>query len=177
MKTLFSIVAALSLSLAPVLAAGGTGFTGQPTPQVMTLTLSPNVVIPILTNNFQIVAASFIPTTGGGYVYLFDEYRTNAPYFGTNGVTGSYVSRSGYTTNMVTSYVGYNGYTNYYTNAGYFTYSVTNAAATNVLSPQGVFATVAGQITSASYPMMFNQGGSIWATTNTTAIIYYIPNK
>lgn len=72
-------------------------------------------------------------STSPMYLEFFDNNSISAANsYGTNvQITSAYVTRSGYATNLVTSFVGNNGYTNWYTNAGYFTYNVTNAVGTN----------------------------------------------
>ena len=175
MKKLSTLVSVLGFSA--LVAFGANGYTGGPTPSIMTVTLTPGVATALITNNITVQGVSFLTPSGMGLVSLYDSYNTAAPYYGTNYVTSSYVSRAGYATNYVTSYVGYNGYTNWYTNAGYWTYTVTNAAATNALSPQGLYPVISGVISTYNTPASFQQGVVALATTNTTAIIYYTPNK
>ena len=173
LKKLLSIVTGVSIGVS-ALAAGG---TGSPAPLFVSVTLSPNVPVIAVSNNVTIQGVSFLTPSGSGTVAIYDNISTNAPYLGTNYVTSAYVSRASYATNTVTSYVGYNGYTNYYTNTGYWTYNVTNAAATNVLTPQGVFPVISGVVSTYNTPVAANLGAVFVATTNTTALIYYTPNR
>src|SRR5215471_7531163 len=66
---------------------------------------------------YQVEATS----TGGGLIQLFDSDNTAAPYYGTNYVNAAYATRITYPTNYVTSFIGYNGFTNWYTNLGIWT--------------------------------------------------------
>lgn len=108
-----------------------------------------------LTFGLEAASLSYNTTTNGG-VYILSTNRASVyqievtagnaallnfydcdtltqPVFGTNYTNAAYVSRTTYATNLVTSFVGYNGYTNWYTNLGVFTINVTNAIATNHL--------------------------------------------
>ena len=167
MKKIFTSIGISLVAVAVVLGAGGTGYTGAPSPQVATVTLTPNTVAPVITNNVEVVGVQLVTTSGTGTAKFYDCPSTADPYYGTNYVTGEYTSTAGYNTNMVTSYVGYNGYTNWYTNAGYFTYTVTNAAATNELTPKGVLPLIGGTVTSGNNAMLFNQGIMVLAPTIT----------
>lgn len=175
-KILFGIGA--SALLATSLWAGfSNGFTGSPAPIPLTVTLVSGVPQIVLTNNVTVVGITLITAATSSLVQFYDCPTLADPIKGTNYVTQAYFSRVGFPTNYVTSFVGYNGYTNWYTNQGYWTISVSNAPATNVLAPQASL--FANNTTIASYnnSVSFQQGVSILASSNTTAIIYYIPNR
>lgn len=106
-------------------------------------------------------------------VKFYDTGTTNEPYFGTNYVTAAYQSRIQYKTNFASSYIGQNGFTNWYTNVGLFTLNVTNAAATNQLNPG--FVAVVGANQAVVYPvdLLFEQGVVVQATTNVSISVLY----
>lgn len=169
------------LGLAAVSFAGiGNGYTGAPAPSIWTGAITAATPTVVLTNNVEVVQVNLFTGSGvnSSLVSFFDCNTTNAPYYGSNYVTStSYTNRIGYTTNVVTSYVGYNGYTNYYTNSYYWYAANGVAASTNALAPQGVLYAVSGTVGTYNNIMMFNQGVSIFSSSNVTAVIYYIPNK
>lgn len=177
MKKLSTLIGVVGLGVTCAFGAGGTGYTGAPAASVLTVTLAPNVPLVVLTNNVTVQGVSFLTPAGTGLVSLYDASTTNAPIYGTNYVTSSFISRASYMTNYVTSFVGYNGYTNWYTNNGVWTYNVTNAAATNALSPQSVYPVISGVISTYNSPVSIQQGLSLVATTNVTAFISYTPNR
>ena len=147
----------------------------QPVPQVMSTTIATtttNTFI-VLTNRVKIVDVQLLSGANNNIVWFFNN--NSLVNGGTNYVTSLYNSTSVYPTNYVTSFVGYNGWTNYYTNAGQWTFTVTNAAATNALSPMGVFASAANTIGNYPCDMLMERGVVITSQTNTQLILYYIP--
>lgn len=74
-----------------------------------------------------------LSSSANAVVDLYDSTIVAAPQYGTNYTNAQWVGRLTYATNYVYSFVGYNGFTNWYTNAGVWTINVTNAANTNVL--------------------------------------------
>lgn len=106
-------------------------------------------------------------------VELFDQNSIVDPQWGTNYVSGLYLGRAQYATNYVTSYVGYNGFTNWYTNSGLWSYTITNAAATNALSPMGVFPVSANLAMVNTTDMLFVRGIVMRTSTNATVVINY----
>jgi len=129
----------------------------------------------ILTTNRVNAYSVELTATANALVNFYDIDVTNAPYYGTNYVNASYVSRTSYTTNLVTSFVGYNGYTNWYTNQGIFTLTVTNAANTNALAPLFSAAIGPNVLTTYSVDALFARGLVAVATkgTNINIVVNY----
>lgn len=125
----------------------------------------------ILTTNRGSAYSIEITASANALVNFYDIDVTNAPYYGTNYVNSSFVSRTTYPTNYVYSFVGSNGYTNWYTNQGVFTLNVTNAANTNALSP--IFSAVVAGNTYATYSVdnLFVRGLVAVAPTGTNVSI------
>lgn len=105
-------------------------------------------------------------------VNLYDSDNMAAPYYGTNSVTGAYPTRLTYTTNYVTTFVGQNGFTNWYTNAGLWTITITNAAATNALSHLD-FVIAANTAVSYDVGALFVNGITMRTTTNASVVLNY----
>lgn len=129
----------------------------------------------IMSTNRASVYQIEITATANTKVDFYDMDATNAPYWGTNYVNSAYATRVTYSTNLVTSFVGNNGYTNWYTNVGVYTLTVTNAANTNALSP--MFSAVVAGNTYAVYNVdaLFVRGVVAVATagTNVNLVVYY----
>lgn len=106
-------------------------------------------------------------------VSLFDQDTLDAPYYGTNSVNAAYTISLRYPTNYVTSYIGQNGITNWYTNAGIYTYSSPVAANTNALTPGGVFVVGAGTYAVYNTDLLFTRGIVMVSTTNVSAVVNY----
>lgn len=111
--------------------------------------------------------------TASALVKLYDQSTVAAPYYGTNYVTAEYVSRSTYATNVASSYIGFNGVTNWYTNTYVYTYNVTNAAATNALSPSAAFVAAPGTYTVYDVDALFTRGIVVHTSTNVSMVINY----
>jgi len=131
----------------------------------------------LLTTNRASIQSIELTSDKAVALQLFNIGTTNEPYFGTNYVTAAFTYRTSYSTNYVTSYVGNTGFTNWYTNAGLWTLTLTNAAATNALSPG--FAGVVGANAYAVYPvdLLFERGIVARATTNCSIVINYRPGN
>lgn len=139
-----------------------------------------SIVVNGTTNGFYLISTNrasitSVELTGAnpGTVQLFDSDTVAAPYFGTNYVNTNYLYRVTTNGTYVTNYVGYNGYTNWYTNVGVLTYTLTNAVFTNPLPVLGAFAIAGG--TYAVYPadILCVRGISATITTNVTLVINY----
>lgn len=104
---------------------------------------------------------------------FYDQSTLAAPYYGTNYVTSANVGRSSYTTNVTSTYVGFNGVTNWYTNSYVYTYDVTNAAATNALSPTAVYYVPAGEVMSFAADLLHTRGIVVHSSTNATVVVNY----
>jgi hypothetical protein len=116
-----------------------------------------------------------ITITGGtnSVVSLYDCDTVADPYYGTNYVSAEWIGRSSYATNIASSVVGYNGYTNWFTNSGIFSYSVTNAAATNALTPLAVFAHGANFAETYNTDALFIRGIVARASVGCSIVINY----
>ena len=131
-----------------------------------------NGVNTISTNRASVTSITVVSTNAVVF-YLYDSDNTNSTptasttgVWGTNFVAGSYATRLAYTTNFVSSYVGYLGYTNWYTNQGLYTYSITNLQTTNVMAPLVGGASSANL--TATYPVdaTFTRGITISSSAN-----------
>jgi hypothetical protein len=163
MKKLFTI---LSVSLALLSTASAD-----------VLSASPANHIPVLmsTNRADVYTVAISnPSASTTFTFeLFDCDSLAAPYYGTNYVVSAWTSKSEYTTNIVTSYVGYTGVTNWYTNAALFSMTITNAASTNKLP-----ALLSGSISPSStitynVNALFTEGVSLRGNTNLNVNVYY----
>ena len=79
----------------------------------------------------------------------------------------AYQSMASVVTNITTNYITITGVTNIYTNSYVYTYTVTNAATTNLCAKLGQWAVPANTVLSVSSPnILFVQ--NLYATTSTT---------
>lgn len=144
----------------------------------------------LISTNILASASSqtFLLTTNRAYVYsvtlsgayntllsLYDCDSVAAPYYGTNYTTTSnLVSVTQYTTNIASSYVGSNGYTNWTTNSGVFTlYSTNSALTTNALSPLLSFPVAANTFEVFNADALFVRGITAIVPTNVSVVITY----
>ena len=128
----------------------------------------------LLTNRANVYSVSLLTTvSSGALVSLVDSAEWGSPTYGYYYTNASYVSRGGYATNIVANMVGYNGYTNWFTNTGYFTYSITNAANTNVLPKLATYALQPNTVTTFPADIIFEKGISALVSTNVSIILYY----
>lgn len=111
--------------------------------------------------------------TAPALVKLYDNASMADPVFGTNYVTAAYTGRSSYVTNVVTSYVGFNGLTNWYTNSYLHTYDVSVDAATNALSPSVSLVVAPGTYSVYNTDALFNRGIVAHTSTNISIVINY----
>lgn len=191
MKNLIKFGVAIVISLTVVFsvkAGFGNGYTGSPAPVVWTGSLTNNAPgtgstnvnfsTCVISNNVEVVEIDVItPVVTGCLVNFFDTQSNGAPMFGLSNTVAGYVSRIGSNILYATSFIGYNGVTNYYTNQGFWTYNVTNAAATNALPAQGAMLAINGVVNQYKGSILVSQGFSIQVSTNATIVVYYIPNK
>lgn len=111
------------------------------------------------------------PTT----LQFYDANVMTAPYYGTNYVTAQYTSRVTSPTTNVTEYVGYGGYTNYYTNIGVSTIGIVSMASTNQLQKMFVVSIPASTWYEADLDVILNNGLVVYAlpATNVSLTITY----
>lgn len=126
----------------------------------------------ITTNRANVKSVTFV-STATGLASMYDSDITNAPQFGMFYTNAPWVTRGSYLTNQPTSFVGQNGYTNWYTNSYIWVYNITNGANTNELAPLGSFAFVANIPTTIPVDMLFERGIAIRTSTNVTYVINY----
>ena len=140
---------------------------------VFSTNLPSNGVYLLMTNRASVYSVE-VTSSGSATLNFYDCASLAAPLYGTNYTNAQWVGRSTYATNYVYSFIGNNGFTNWYTNAGVWTVNVTNAANTNVL-PVMFGAVVAGG-TYAVYnaDALFAQGVSVGCTgTNVSIVVNY----
>jgi len=130
----------------------------------------------VLTNRASANTIALYSTTVAN-VKLYDCAQWTTPAFGNKYTNGSYVSRGSFATNIVGSYVGANGYTNWTTNAGIFTYSVTNAAATNFLPVIAAYTVPANTLVTYPLDALFANGIAVQTDTNVIVTLYYNTGK
>jgi len=109
----------------------------------------------------------------GFTMQMFDCDNIAAPFYGTNYTNAAFVGRTTYATNLVSTFVGNNGYTNWYTNVGVYTLTSTNAASTNPLTPMAAFTVAAGTYAVYNADALFARGICITANTNASVVVYY----
>lgn len=128
--------------------------------------------IHLLSTNRMNIQSVTISSDQNVMLSLYDSDTLTAPYFGTNYVTEAYPTRIQYATNRVTSFVGQNGITNWYTNAGLWSVTITNAAATNILSSVDF---VIGANTAVTYDanILLINGCVMRVNTNASVVILY----
>jgi hypothetical protein len=124
-------------------------------------------------------------STNGGYVYsitisapntatviFYDSDVTNAALgYGTNYTNAAFPYRASTNITYVTNYVDQKGNTNWFTNKGIYTYTATQAIATNVLPAMGAFIVAGGQSVSYNVDMLFRKGISVYINTNATVVV------
>ena len=140
---------------------------------VTNVTTTTSGLYPVFTNRVNLLSATVLSANNS--VLEFFNAITNAPYNGTNYVIGSTNYTRGYAqSNIVTSFVQADtGITNWYTNAGLFTYTITNAPSTNRLAPAAVLVGGSQPITYNNINALCENGLTIRSTTNATIVLYY----
>lgn len=131
-----------------------------------------NAVALLSTNRASVYSIGLV-ATNAGTISIYDCDNIAVPLYGTNYTNGAWISRTSYATNLVTSYVGTTGFTNWYTNVGLFTATITNAAATNALSPLVVLPFGANQAVTYQIDALFARGVTILPSANVGIDIYY----
>jgi hypothetical protein len=171
MKKLFlGIAFGASIALASVNSFAGV-FAGTITTPSGALSGTTNV-IQITTNRVN-VTQIMLSSTATGVAQFYNQDNTNAPFFGMYYTNASYWTRLSYASNVVTSFVGQNGVTNWYTNAYQYFYNSTNAAGTNELAPMAALAFTANIPVVLNVDMLCERGLAIRTTTNVSYVIYY----
>ena len=141
------------------------------------LTLTTNVAAGtwVLLSSRAHVSTVTVIGTNNVTVRLYDQNTLADPYYGTNVVIPEYVSRSSYPTNIVNTFIGYQGLTNSYTNTGIFSYYVTNSASTNVLQVSAALSGSATAPVTYSGDWLFSRGVVISGESGFGVTITYQP--
>lgn len=141
---------------------------------------SAQIVVNATTNGFYLLSTNRasvysveVTSANPAVITLYDCDSVAAPFFGTNYTNAAYTSRIAYSTNLVTSYVGTTGFTNWYTNAGLFTLTTTNAANTNALPSMAAFVVSGGTYAVYNIDALFARGICATITTNASMVINY----
>lgn len=140
------------------------------------ITSSVNGVFLLSTNGMSVYSVEIT----GAYpanVVLYDMDSIAAPYYGTNYTTSAWTGRTSSLVTNATSFVGYNGYTNWYTNITMQISSQANAAATNNLPPMGSFAVSGGSYAVYNTDIMLSRGLCVLVNTNVSLVINYRTGK
>jgi|ERR1041385_490119 hypothetical protein len=142
--------------------------------QVLTFTTpATNGVVLVSTNRASVYQVE-VTSTASGLLSFYDANQITVPIYGTNYTNAVYTTRTSYPTNYVTSFVGYNGFTNWYTNAGIWTLVSTNAANTNALSPLFSVPVVANTLAVVNVDALFVRGITCLSTaTNSGVVLSY----
>lgn len=127
----------------------------------------------LLSTNRASVYQVEITSPYSAYVQLFDMDTLASPFYGTNYTNAAYVVNSSYATNYAYSFVGNNGYTNWYTNQGQWYITTTNSNGTNALSPLAAFVVGANAYAVYQVDALFNRGITLLANTNVSIVINY----
>lgn len=151
---------------------------------VLSRTITGGGSLYLLTTNRAKVYSIEVSTTNAYTFQFFDNDNTNnvplttaTGFWGTNFVNGAYISKSYYPTNIASSYVGVNGYTNWYTNSGMYALTTTNSAGTNAVAPLAVVTTsgTAGETRVSYINALFTRGIVFYCTGNGAVTVYYTP--
>jgi len=126
-----------------------------------------------LTTNRASVYSVTVISQYPAVISMYDADTLSAPIFGTNYTNLAWISRTYSNGPVVCNFVGYNGVTNWYTNAGIFTYTNTTAASTNVLPIMAAFAVGGGFAETYPVDALFTRGITATITTNASMIINY----
>lgn len=138
------------------------------------------IVVNATTNGFYLLstnrASVYSLTVISQYpavISLYDCDTIAAPLFGTNYTNLAYSSRTFTNGPIVSSYIGSNGYTNWYTNAGIYTITNTVVANTNMLPIMASVAVGGGFAETYTVDALFTRGITATITTNASMVINY----
>ena len=163
------------LGLAMVLSAPAQG--------ILSTNITAGAGVHLLTTNRLNVYAIEVGTTNAFTFRFYDNDNTTSSgsslatpgFWGTNVVTGSYISRVTYPTNYLETFTNYSGYVNYKTNVGLWTLTTTNAQATNVLSTTAIVNTGGAESRVVYVNALFKRGVVFGSTGNGNITLYYRP--
>ena len=135
----------------------------------------------ISTNRLRVYSIEVTTTNAQTFKFWDNDNTNNVPtaatsgWWGTNFVNGAYISRTTYATNLATSYVSPVGFTNWYTNAGIWSVTSTNVAATNAANVMTTVATGGAETRVTYVNQIFTRGVVATSTGNGTITFYYNP--
>ena len=140
-----------------------------------------SLVVNATTNGFYLISTNrasvySVEITGAypGVVTLYDCDSIAAPFFGTNYTNAAYTSRTSYASNaIVNSWTNLQGIVSWFTNAGLYTITTTNAANTNALPAMAAFVVAGGTYAVYNIDALFARGISATITTNVSLVINY----
>lgn len=158
-KLLFSLIGIIGLSMAANSAT-------------ITVNGTTNGYYLISTNRASVYSVE-LTGLNPGVVQLFDCDTIAAPLFGTNYTNLAYIGRSYTNGPIVSSYIGSNGYTNWYTNAGIYSITNTVVANTNPLPVMAAFVVAGGTYAVYNVDALFTRGICATITTNVSMVINY----
>lgn len=134
----------------------------------------------LLTTNRASTSSVIISSPSTCVISLYDCSSIASPLYGTNyTISANYTNMVTYPTNYTYSFIGNNGYTNWYTNSGVWTQPTTVTAGTYALQPIAVFPVAANTAVTYDLNATFSQGIAALCqnTTNTALVIYYKAGK
>jgi len=147
----------------------------------LTISTAPGLFL-IGTNRMKVYSIETTSTNAVSFRFWDNDNTNNVPtaattsgWWGTNFVNGQNISRSTYSTNYVTSYVSTVNFTNWYTNAGIWSVTTTNAAATNAVVPLQAVNNGAAETRVTYADVLFTRGAIVHASGNGTITFYYRP--
>lgn len=169
-KFTLSLVTGCSLLLSG-LSSEAAVLSGTITTPAGALTGTTNVVL-ITTNRVNVYQIQ-LSSSANGIISFYDCDTTNGPSFGLFYTNQSWVTRASFASNVVTSFVGQNGVTNWFTNSVQFSQFVTNANGTNAFNPLVAAAFGANLPTVLNVDALFERGITVNTSTNVNYVIYY----
>lgn len=140
----------------------------------MSATIATNLAangVYLLSTNRAAVYSVEVSSTSPCALEFFDVNTVAAPYYGTNVVNSAYVTRTATTVSWPSNFVNAYGYTNWWTNYGIASATVTNAAATNQAPIMIGIVGAANTYVVYNTDALFSKGISVRATTATNAAI------
>lgn len=141
-----------------------------------------SIVVNGTTNGFYLISTNRasvynveVTSANPATIQLFDMDTVAVPFFGTNYTNAAFTYRITTNATQVTNYVGSNGYTNWFTNVGVYTVTLTNAANTNALPAMAAFVVAGGTYAVYNVDALFARGICATITTNASMVINYRP--
>lgn len=140
---------------------------------ILTTNVSAGGVYLLSTARANVYSIELSGASAANLVQFYDSDTLDDPYYGTNSVSAAYTYRTAYTTNIASSFTNSGGYVTWSTNAGLYTVSATQAAATNALTPLIAHSVAPNTIGIYNVDALFVNGITMKTTTNITVVINY----